>query len=269
MNALRTVLNIGSVALVAVTSWLLVRSLMGFLSPESLYAPEPVVAPVPATVQAGLTRNYDFSSDPFSVGALPAEEAAPEELTSDAPETSLNLTFQGGTTEGAAIITQQDGRQKNFKIGDEIMNGVTLHGLGKDFVTLDVNGEIQKLTLERVKLDQQSGKSIITRAPDPTPVNGLPNRAQAENLLSNVDIAPYFDKGDKSKRVGFRIKPRAGADLSAFGLKPGDVLTRIGPVKLDQNTTNIAALRDVISNGAAQDMEVLRNGTPITIRIGQ
>lgn len=277
MTALRTALNIGSIVLVAVTAWLFVRTVMGFLNPESLYAPEPIVAPAPAVAQAGLVTSYDFSSDPFSATQTLVEDTAPEELTTDAPETSLNLTFQGGTTEGAAIITLQDGRQQNFKIDEEIMNGVSLNGLGKDFVTLDVNGEIQKLTLERAKLEQQAGKSIVTLAQEPAFAPNLsskptssPSRAQAENLFSNVDISPYFDKSSgKSERRGFKIKPRSGADLSAFGLKSGDVLTRIGSVQLDQNVTNIPALRDLISTGAAQDIEVLRNGAPITIRIGQ
>lgn len=271
MNALRTALNVGSVALVAVAGWLLVRSVMGLVNPESLYAPEPVIAPAPSVVQTGQNRTYDFSSDPFSL-AQPDVDTGPAEIVSDAPETSLNLTLKGSTTESSVIIDMPDGQQKNIRIGEEIMNGVTLQAIGKDFVTLDVNGETQKLTLERLKTGNQGGQPIIGRAPPPAEITpmSLPTQAEAEQLFSKVEIVPNFDvSSGEMKRNGFLVKPKAGTDLSTFGLQSGDVVTRIGPVLLDRNRVNIAELREMISTGAAQDIEVLRNGAPVTIRIGQ
>ena len=183
MTLVRTVLNIASLALLALAGWLLVRSVLGFLNPESLYEPDPVIAPSAVSVQPGQTRRYDFSSDPFTkADVAPIEEE--EILTSDAPETSLDLTLKGVATDGAASIATPGGAEKNFRIEDEIMNGVTLDDIGKDFVTLNVNGEIQKLSLERSQ-STQNGDSVIKTAPkaDVTKISTTsPQNASRRNI---------------------------------------------------------------------------------------
>jgi len=251
MTLVRTILNIASLALLALVGWLLVRSVLGFLNPESLYEPNPVIAPTTIAVQPGQARRYDFTTDPFSKTEIVQIEEK-EELTSDAPETSLDLTLKGVATDGAASIALQSGTEKNFRIEDEIMNGVTLDDIGKDFVTLNVNGEIQKLSLERSQ-NAQNGESL-----------------NAQNLLNQVNISPDYgvENGKKVQR-GFKINPKSGVDLSPYGLKSGDVLTRIGSLQLNTERLDFQALQNLISQGAAQDVEVLRNGNPVTIRIGQ
>lgn len=263
MGALRIALNVGSLICVAAIGWLLVRITLGVLNPESLYAPEIVVPPSTTPIQAGMTRNYDFSTDPFTRGNVVIDEP---ELMSDAPETTLNLTLKGSTTESSVIMGMPGGQQKNIRVGEEIMNGVNLRAIGKDFVTLDVNGEVQRLTLERLKMESKSGAPIISRAPVPV-TSDMPKRAEMETLFAQVNIIPALDRS--GKRQGFKVEPKTGADLSVLGLQEGDVLTRIGPVLLGRNQTNIAELRDLISTGAAQDFEVIRDGSPVTIRIGQ
>ena len=75
---------------------------------------------------------------------------------------------------------------------------------------------------------------------------------------------------DRSTRVrGLKIKARPGADLAQFKLKSGDVLTRVGPVVLNTRSPKIKELTQLLTSGAAQDFEVIRNGAPVTIRIGQ
>ena len=283
MTLVRTVLNIASLALLALVGWLLVRSVLGFLNPESLYEPDPVIAPSAVSVQPGQTRRYDFSSDPFTkTEVIQIEEE--EILTSDAPETSLDLELKGVATDGAASIALPGGTEQNFRIEDEIMNGVTLDDIGKDFVTLNVNGEIQKLSLERSQ-STQNGDSVIKTAPkaDVTKISTTsPQNASrrnisvssssvnAQTLLNQINISPDFglENGQKVQR-GFKINPKSGVDLSAFGLKSGDVLTRIGPLQLNTERLDFQTLQNLISQGAAQDVEILRNGNPVTIRIGQ
>ena len=164
------------------------------------------------------------------------------------------------------------------------MNGVTLDDIGKDFVTLNVNGEIQKLSLERSQ-STQNGDSVIKTAPkaDVTKISTTsPQNASrrnisvssssvnAQTLLNQINISPDFglENGQKVQR-GFKINPKSGVDLSAYGLKSGDVLTRIGPLQLNTERLDFQTLQNLISQGAAQDVEILRNGNPVTIRIGQ
>lgn len=259
------------------------RSVLGFLNPESLYEPDPIIEPSTIAVQPGQIRRYDFSSDPFSKSEIIQTEEV-EILTSDAPETSLDLTLKGVATDGAASIAMPGGAEKNFRIEDEIMNGVTLNDIGKDFVTLNVNGEIQKLSLERSQ-NAQNGDAVIKTAPKPEVIkttnalseNAVPRNVRvsasslnAQTLLNQINISPdYSVENGKKVQRGFRINPKSGVDLTAYGLKSGDVLTRIGPLKLNTERLDFQTLQNLISQGAAQDVEILRNGNPVTIRIGQ
>lgn len=272
MSAIRIVLNVGSLALIAVLGWLVVRIGLGVAQPESLYEPEPIIAPIQTASAGTAAKTYDFSTDPFSFGEV---VIVPQELLEDAPETTLNLKLIGIVSESSAVFRLADGKDKTVKLGEDVMNGVTLTGTTKEFVTLDVNGETQKLTLERVKLgENDNAPKILRAAPEAVTVGtakaqtrkpkaraAVPTRADAENLLSQVTISP--------SREGFRINAKSGADLSKFNLKSGDILTRVGPVVLNSGKPNIKELRDLLSSGAAQDYEVIRNGSPVTIRIGQ
>jgi len=271
MNTVRIALNIGSLVLVAVLGWLLVRIGLGVFQPKSLYAPEPIIAPAAAATSGVRLAAYDFSSDPFSFGEITIDPL--EFIEEDAPETTLDLKLKGIISEGAATFQMPDRKDKAVKIGEEVMNGVTLKRTAKDFVTLDVNGEQQKLTLERVKLGETSEAKIITRAAPTLTATKIAQSSQAgvEDLLSKVQLTPDLELlPDRSTRVrGFKIKAKPGADLAQFKLKSGDVLTRVGPVLLNTKTPPIKDLRNLLTSGAAQDFEVIRNGAPVTIRLGQ
>ena len=143
--------------------------------------------------------------------------------------------------------------------------------MAKSFVTLNVNGEIQKLTLERSSVEEKG--QVIKSAPPPPPIETVSADSGAinsRNILSKVNIAPNFVNQSGTKvQNGFKITPKSGVDLSTVGLRSGDVLSRIGPVVLNGDQSSLADLHDLISKGGAQDVEILRNGSPVTIRIGQ
>lgn len=269
MKATRIALNAASVALVVILGWLVVRIAVGVTQPESLYEPDPIIPPTQAAPQLAASVDYDYSADPFAFG-----EAAeiPLEIFDDAPETTLNLKLIGIVSESSATFRMSDGKNKPVKISEEVMNGVTLTGTARDFVSLDVNGETQKLTLERVKLgEKETSAKIVKVAPETQAKASLPTREDAENLFSKMKLTPHLEilPDRTTKMQGFKITARPGADLAQFNLKSGDIITRVGPVLLNTKRTNIKQLRDLISSGAAQDYEVIRNGAPVTIRIGQ
>jgi len=275
MNAVRIALNIGSLVLVAIVGWLLVRIGLGVFQPKSLYAPAPIITPSAAAASGTQIAAYDFSSDPFSFGEIIINPL--DFIDDDAPETTLDLKLKGVVSESSATFQMPDGKDKTVEVGEEVMNGVTLKRTAKDFVNLDVNGELQKLTLERVKLGEASDRQFIVSAGSNLKVKSNTSnstqtgRAGLEDLLSKVQLTPDLELlPDRSTRVrGLKINARSGADLAQFKLKSGDVLTRVGPVLLNTRTPNIKQMRDLLTSGAAQDFEVIRNGAPVTIRIGQ
>ena len=269
MKAIKIALNTASVALVVVLGWLGVRIGVGLAQPESLYQAEAIVQPSQIAPKIAASVDYDFAVDPFAFGEV---VEVPLELLDDAPETTLNLKLIGIISESSATFRLPDGKNKPVKIGEEVMNGVTLMGTARDFVTLDVNGETQKLTLERVKLgEKETNAKIVSVTPQSKITPKRPTRKDAENLFSKIQLTPHREllSDRSSKMVGFKIKARPGADLEQFNLKSGDVITRVGPLVLNTNRPNLKALRELMSSGAAQDFEVIRNGAPVTIRIGQ
>ena len=270
MRAIRLALNIASFVLVGVLGWLIVRIAVGITQPESLYQPEPIIRPAQIAPKVAGSVDYDFSTDPFTFGE--AVDVPLDEIFDDAPETTLNLNLIGIVSESSATFRLSDGKNKAVKLGEEVINGVTLIGTARDFVTLDVNGETQKLTLERVKLGEKDTITKIVRvAQQPNGSAKSPTRQEAENLFSKLQLTPELEiLPDRTTKIkGFKISARRGADLSQFNLKSGDVITRVGPVLLNSRRTNIKQLRDLMASGAAQDVEVIRNGAPVTIRIGQ
>ncbi len=265
MKAASLALNVGSIALVAILGWVFVRIILGVTTPSSLYEASPMVAPnVTATTRASVLE-YDFTTDPFSFGEMAAVTTEPVE---DAPETTLNLTLIGIISESSATFRLADGKDKPVAIGAEVMNGVTLTATARGHVILDVNGDTQKLTLERIKLDEKTDNPVISRAPAKT--SGQMSDVNVQKLLAQMKMTPTnATLSDGSNRQGFKIEPKGRANLSQYGLKKGDVVTRIGSVTLDNGPVDTKAVIEMVSNGTSQDLELIRDGKSVIIRIGQ
>jgi general secretion pathway protein C len=103
--------------------------------------------------------------------------------------TSLNLQLFGvredrASGRGSAIIGLADGQQRSFVIGEEIMPGVTLTGVGFDNVTVSRNGAPEQLFLDQSPPATTVGPgttsplgipmSTTTPPPPPLPVVSAP-----------------------------------------------------------------------------------------------
>jgi general secretion pathway protein C len=105
-----------------------------------------------------------------------------ETASAPAVVTSLNLQLFGvredrASGRGSAIIGLPEGQQRNFAVGEEISPGVTLIGVGFDYVTISRGG-----TQEQIFLDQsRSAGAGASSAPPPLappPISVLPTPAQ-------------------------------------------------------------------------------------------
>ena len=115
MSVIRIVLNVGSLILVGILGWLIVRIGLGVTQPESLYGPDPIIAPVRTASAGKASVTHDFSTDPFAFGEI---VIAPLELIEDAPETTLNLKLIGIVSESNATFRLADGKNKAVKLSD-------------------------------------------------------------------------------------------------------------------------------------------------------
>lgn len=247
--------------------WLLVRLVLALSAPSSLW--DPVLVAGPAPINTVAARTYDFTYNPFAAGDSVGEPIISVDTGDDAPETTLNLQLKGlrSGENGTAFIRTPDGQEDNVYVGEEIMPGVFLRGVFPSHVLIDVNGQNQRLTTEDAKAARRRASSPQSAASSSRTGLQTIRFADAEALLSQVQIIPSFDLD--MTRNGVMVKPRTSAiDLSAFGLRDGDIITRFAGQSVVSGLPDIGALRRSAGSGRPVKVDLIRDGQPMTITIG-
>lgn len=252
-------------SLTALAVGLCVRLVLALMAPSSLWSPVLVAAPAPTLTASA--RTYDFSYNPFAAGDTSTEVAPAVDTGDDAPETTLNLELKGlrSGENGTAFIRTPDGQEDNVYIGEEIMPDVFLRGVFPTHVLIDVNGQTQRLTMDDAKAARRRGATSTASVRS----GGLSTirSADAASLLSQIQIIPSFDLN--MNRNGVMIKPRTSAiDLSAFGLKDGDIITRFAGQSVVSGLPDIGVLRRSAGSGRPVMVDLIRDGQPMSITIG-
>lgn len=242
------------------------RAIVTFMTPESVWTDEVSdVAPI-TTAATNPNKSYDFAFDPFNRDAGDQIIVEVEDVGEDAPETSLNLKLMGRRAHenGSAIIQTPDKKQGVYGIGDEIVKGATLKSVHPGHIVISRDGAIERLTFEK---DDKSDlaktpnpRTRTTRSASPAGVSAL----QAADFLRSINLAPVR-KG--TALTGFKITPKSSkVDLKQFGLRSGDVLTKIGKQDLTKGLGDLNSLTKQIGpNGV--DVKILRNNREISVRI--
>ena len=274
--ALRALAGLLCLALI----FLAVKTIIAFTNPESVWK-QPAIAPVAVqeqSVRGG--QSFEFRTDPFNRSA----ETAPEIMTEageDAPETTLYLTLTGRTagTNGTAILRTPDNKESNYRLGDEIVSGVTLQAVNKDFIVLDVDGEMQRLTFERgnetglmasAETEDDIKSSVTVSRPKGSSALGVaPSAAisgDVSSLFQNISLRRVMKNGRLS---GYSVKAnRPGVDLSPYGFSKGDVVTAIGGTDITRGRPDFLALFEQAAQSGGSEVTVLRNGQTKIIKLG-
>ena len=149
------IIRLGIAVLVLALGYMIVRTVITFTNPETVWKQPSLSPAAPQTVVSRGAQNFNFTTDPFNRAAVDVPEVV-EDFGEDAPETTLNLTLTGrmAGTDGTAILRTPDNKEGNYGLGDEIVSGVTLQAVNKDFIVLDVDGQLQRLTFAR---DNETG----------------------------------------------------------------------------------------------------------------
>lgn len=250
-------------ALTALAAWLAARLVLTLLEPSRAW--QPVARPAPASAAPAAARTYDFSSNPFTGGDAVVPEA-PAEPSSDAPETTLNLTLTGlrAGTNGSAIIRTPDGDEDNYNVGDTVLNGVVLLRVMPDHALLEVNGQTQRLTTADAKA---AARAPAGSASAPTRSTTLVRAPGFDTLSRQANLVPVED--DSGQRIGIRVEPRNSAlNLADYGLRRTDVVTQVGNVSLTSGALDVAALRRLGTSGRPVPVSILRDGQPLTLTLG-
>lgn len=219
------------------------------------------------------------------VGAQPKTTTAAVEEA--AQETTLNLQLLGlasasDPAQSLAII-MADGGQQHLKVGEQLPgNGkVVLNKVLLDRVIIDNNGKYETLWLydpEQLARQPRSGKPLGAALPPPKVVDQRGNRsvsALAQNyrqqlyknpssLADVVQVAPAQENG---KLKGYRVNPgRDAKQFQQFGFQPGDIVTNINGVALD-DPQKAMELYNVIRTAQEATFTVHRGDQDVTLAV--
>jgi len=231
--------------------------------PAAPAAPRPGGAPeVDSAAAAGLFGRYQAP-------------AAGEASLLAAPDTPLNLTLIGVLADDrepySRALIAQGADERSYAVGDDVARGVLLQAIFPDRVILSRNGRLETLRLERDK-PSAGGDTGPTVAQVEERGAGPPQLAQIrdEVLRDPAKASDYVrvqpaNVGGQLK--GYRVYP--GRDRSAFsaaGLRPGDLVTSVNGVQLDDPAKALQMLGDLSTAGQV-NLVVERGGQSQNISI--
>lgn len=181
------------------------------------------------------------------VGVQPHATAVAEDQAQD---TTLNLQLLGVISASEPTLARAfimvDGRQQQFAIGEQLPGPgkVVLSKVLVDRAIIDNNGRFETLWL----YDPNAPQSVTPTAPSPASSNTVDMRGNTgvtqlarnyrnqlyQNPGSLADVIQVAPASEGGKLIGYRINPgRDPAQFAKFGLRPGDVVTAINDVRLD------------------------------------
>lgn len=216
----------------------------------------------------------------------------------DAPATTLNLSLRGTLADadphsGLAVIANEQGVERAWRVGEEIAPGVTLDEVHADRVVLLHDGTQEVLNLPRDEPSQavapippgmRGGASPRNTTPvaaagaiasfePPSLAHGAVDWQQAMEKIGsspaevarNVRIDPVISNGQIS---GVRVSAANGdaALLGKFGLRPSDIVTAVNGVPVDSVQRGQQILES-LRNANAVRVTVTRDGSPTEVTV--
>ena len=273
-----------SAVFVVLTGWALAGIVWAVIpTPESArWTPPPVSAsPDSAASDRGPDVAALVNAHLFGEYTAPTQPVAREVL--EAPETRLDLTLTGilAATENRgsrALIAQGKSDEEPYGIDDLITRGVTLKSIFADRVILSRDGQLETLRLDKDK------PSSFTPASYEAPVEVAEGNVRTitgteayelaqirETLLADPSQAANYLRVQPARiggeMRGYRIYPGRNRQLfSTAGLRPGDLVTGVNGVNLDDPGRALQLLGD-LSTASSLSVTVERGGNQQTINV--
>jgi type II secretion system protein C len=250
--------------------YLLAKSTISFISPSSAWVPLRLDIKNSESSLIPDKETFKFEVDPFN-RKLTDGPITQMQIVQDAPETTLNLVLTGMISgpNGIAILKKSNEKQKSYKVGELIYPGVVLQSVQKNYIIIDVDGKIQRLTFNREEItglsyrndDLKSNKglnkeSLVTRSSD----------FDVDLLFQNLSLRRVSEAG---KLRGYSIKQnQPNMDLTKFGFLKEDIITAIDGVDITSGSPNFVKLFEQSRKSGNVVMTIIRNGKTKKIKIG-
>ena len=227
--------------------------------------------PKPVVSDDSLAASHLFGE--YQAGAV--SDAA---SLANAPDTQLNFTLLGilagsSDAESLALISREGGDEAPFRIGDDVSPGVNLQAIFPDRVILSRNGRLETLRLDK---DAPSNAPLRNAVAQGDSHEGTPAAAEMlsqirQQVMTDPSKAASFIRvqpiaGESGVR-GYRVYP--GPERGAFnaaGLKPGDVVTAINGMPLNDPGQALQLLQS-LSTASSLNLAVERNGATQSVNL--
>ena len=194
---------------------------------------------------------------------------APVELVEQehAPDTQLSLELRGTVAasdekRALAIIAERGGAERVYFIGDAVPGGATLHAVHFDRVLLRRAGRLEALRLPRSDdpaLQRRSAAAPPPPAAAPARVASVQEVVQQSGaaLTEIIRPQPVFKDG---RQQGYRVYPgRQRQQFAQLGLRPGDLITQINGMALDDPARGMEIFRS-LADATSVTVTLDRNG---------
>jgi len=270
---LTTILVLAIAYQLAALTWLLVPG----GAPPAARSLQASSAPAESAEQLAANKEALLNSHLFDVA--PKEPEPVVENVTDAPDTTLSLDLKGilavgDDPNGKAIISANRGEDKTYNVGQTIDSGsgTTLHSVFWDRVLLNRGDRLETLRLPKEVLGAAGAPRarspvMAPQAAAPQPANDTLRNVISQNAGRLTDIIRLAPNVDQGKVTGFRVQPgRDRQTFDALGLMPGDVVTDINGVVLDDASKGLQAF-EALGEATMANVTVLRDGTPQAIVI--
>jgi general secretion pathway protein C len=270
-----------------VTVNLILVVLIARLAAQLLWAliPTPAAAAwqaAPVTVSAAnpadrLDLNRISAAHLFGQFQAPSAGAMIDKLA-HAPDTQLSLTLLGilansQNKRNSRALIAGGGEEKPYSINDAVSPGVTLSAIFPDRVVLSRNGQLETLRLDKDQpnatdvplavADNAGGDSGTAESLAQIRSQMLSNPAKAQDYI-RVQPAP---NATGNGQMGYRIFPgKNHAVFNEAGLHPGDVVTSVNGVQLDDPGKSLQLLSD-LAQASQVTLTVQRGSESETINV--
>jgi general secretion pathway protein C len=278
--------------------WQLVRLIWLFLAGPTLPVPESTTlaaTPLAPVTQAVSVAKWHLFGDPGARLDL-------ARLAQQAPATSLKLTLRGtfnedGSEAGYAIVSDEAGAQRRYRVGDALPGDAQLIGIHSGRILLRRAGVEESLSLPNpvgAGSSPAAGASTPSGAAFGTAATAVPGTAGAPavaafvnpnisvgmpsmesiraatgtdiaQLAKQVSVFPVLENGRFS---GVRLSVGRDSDLlDRAGLRPTDIITAVNGIPLD-GPERVPELTAALRDTRQLTLSVQRDGTTLQIPVG-
>ena len=266
---------------------LLLTALIGLQVSKLVWLLVPLPEPAPASVApapqngnavSARSRNINQLTSAHLFGRFQREDTVVATVA-DAPDTNLRLKLRGilatdDAKRSRALIEAANGELLSYAIGSDVPGGAKLHSIHPDRALLSRGGRLETLRLEK-DAPIPDGSVVTTATAGLT--RGVGSAAQIlgsdtaakltdirNTLLEDPTKASNFLRLQPARvngaMKGYRIYP--GRDRELFreaGLRPGDIVTAVNGISLDDPARGLQLLGD-LSTASQINLQIERGG---------